>query len=117
MSFIQENANLVAGGLEKRNIEKRVAFDPAILYIIVQIIVALVELYNKCNQTPKQAHASMKSLNILERWYLRRVIRKHIDDTEMQDYIGGKMFDSFAELGATVTEEEVVKIFEEAQTK
>ena len=114
MSIIEEKANSVAAALEQKNVEHRVAFDPLMILTIVEVIVFLVKLYKKGNKTAQEAHQSMQSLGLVERWHLRRAIRIHLNDQEMHDHIGDKLFDGLAETAAGATEDDVSKAFEQA---
>jgi len=116
MGIIQDKAHLIAADMEKSQVEHRVAFDPLIIATIIEIIYYLIEIYKDCKQTPQQAAVSMRSGGVLERFRLRRAIRKHIDDPDMHDHIGQRMFGSTLSVAKQVQDDEVSQMYNEVNT-
>ncbi len=115
MSIIKDKANLIAADMERNSIERRVAFDPTIIITVAQVIYYLIKAYKACNQTPKQASISMKNAGILERFRLRRAIRHQINDSEMYEHIGIRMFNSALAVASNTEEHEIQQMYEEVE--
>ncbi len=116
MSIIQDKANQIALDMEKNRLERRLVFDPTIILTIIQVIYYLVEAYKNCNQTPKEASNSMRSGGLLERFRLRRAIRHYVNDSEMHEHIGLRMFNSMLTVASSIDEKEVKQMYEEINT-
>jgi len=118
MSILENKANLVCTEMQSSGVDKTIAFDPFIILMIVQIIVSIVEFYfQHCKKTPSLTLSSMQNPGILERWHLRRIIRDHVADAEMNSFISPKLTDAYLKVAKTLTEEDVNQMFEEAKTR
>lgn len=113
MGIIQEKANAIAAGMEENNVERRLAFDIAMISTIIGIIQNVIQIFQQCKQTSQQAAVSMRSGGVLERWRLRRVIRAHINDPEMDDHVGSQLFGSALHVSSTLKDEEVSQMYDE----
>lgn len=113
MSVIERLANDVAADMAQHEPIKKVAIDPFTISIIITIISELIKLYQNCNKTPAATAASMQAPGLIERWRLRRVIRKHVDDDEAHQALGGRMFQSTLVVAKGVQESDVQSMFEE----
>ena len=78
MSVIKKQADTVSNDCHTA---AGVGFDPT---IIITIITTLLQLFGGCKKTPTQALASAQNPNNLEKWVVRREIKKaygrHSDD-------------------------------------
>jgi beta-lactamase regulating signal transducer with metallopeptidase domain len=93
---------------------KSVALDPFTILAIIGIIISLIQLYlTYCKKTTQEAASSMRNPNLVEKWQLRRLIRKHIDDCDVRKLLGEPLLTSLLKIGATITDEEVAKMYTE----
>jgi hypothetical protein len=103
----------VSDALQVEKVDKKIAVDPMMIDVILQIILAAIQAYQKCQQPPAQVVADLKSLNLMRRWQLRRLILQHINDGEVSLKLGSQVFTAISKVGATLTEESVNKMFSE----
>lgn len=113
MSIIREKAHAVAADMAQNEKVKHYAIDPFTISIIITVITELVKLYMNRRKSSQETAASMKDPGLIERWRLRKVIRKHVDDDEAHGILGGRLFKSTLAVSKDVTEEEVAQMFDE----
>ncbi len=105
MSAIKKQAEKVSSDCHDAT---GVTFDPT---IIITIITTLLQLFGGCNKTQAQALKSIHSPNNLEKWVVKREIRKaakgHSDD---QDVVYAALLDH----GVKVTSAELKSLWSEA---
>lgn len=114
MSVIQEKAASIASSLRDENVEEKIAFDPMTILVIIQVIGAIVKMWQDCRATPAQAAASSRDLNVLERLRLRRAIRHCVRDEDFNRAVGTQLFNAIKNAGTAVTEEEIQAMYDEA---
>jgi hypothetical protein len=114
MSPIQTEAMLIANDMNQtQNVSKALVLDPMLIISIVGLIVDIVKAYIECQQSASQAQSSMTDPGLIERWRLRRAIRSHIDDSEVQEAIGQQLFQSTLNVSKTLTVQNVTDMFAE----
>jgi hypothetical protein len=113
MGIIQDKAYQIAEDMNRDQVERRLAFDPMLIVTLVSVVTQIFKVYQECKKTPAQAHESIANPGILERWRLKRLIKKELDDDEMHVHVGGKMVKSTMKVGSTLTTGEVQQIYDE----
>lgn len=116
MSIIKDKAMQICVDMEQSKVPKHLALDPMIIIAVVGIIVDVVKAYIECRQNQKQAQTSMANPGLIERWRLRKSIRTHIDDGEVQDAMGIQLFNSSLNISKNITLEDVNQMFVEVQS-
>jgi hypothetical protein len=90
MSIFEDKAeqihNEVTGGT--------VAFDPATVQLIAQLLIEVIQLYQDCRKPQEKVLTSMQSPNFFDRWRFRRLARKRLgnnaNDIVEKSYVVGK---------------------------
>lgn len=107
MPLINDKANELAGQLK---VDKVVAFDPATILLIMQIIAGVIQMLYYCHNSDKSAVAFAKRPGIWGRWRLSRYLRKNLKGHPMlKDHIP-QLESSIESMGATLTEDEIGKL-------
>ena len=115
MAVLELAAQRVANTMVSEKVDKKLALDPVTIQVIIEIIIDLITLYQNCRKTPQEALVEWKSLSLLERWKLRRVIKRRVDDEEVYNAIGDKIFNGIKNLGVEATELDAVNMFAEGK--
>ena len=113
MSVIEEKANAVCGNMVKNGEDKVVMFNPLFIIAVISVLIEIVKLWKDCNKKPLEAVADARSPGILTRWAVRRAVRKHLDDEEMEPRYAAKLSKAVLTVGAEMNEEEMAKAFAE----
>ena len=95
----------------KKNKYTEVMIDPATMIMVAGLIIELVKMVKKC-RTEKEVIKSAKKPTMFEKRVLYRVIRKKLT---WRQYFKrrNEISDAIFNTGASMTEEEVFKLFEE----
>lgn len=115
MSVIQDKANAIAADMAKNNVEQRVALDPMVVITIIGIVVDVIKTLVECYINHKQAQERLANPGVLEKWRLRRIVRQHLNDDEMNNYVGANIVQSSINVGKTLTDDEVQSMYSEVQ--
>ncbi len=115
MSIIEKLANDVASDMVKTDKLKISVTDPFVISVIIDVITELVKIYERCQKTPEDTVESMKNPGLIERWRLRRVIRKHVDDDEAHNHLGRNLFKSTLHVAKNLNQSDVEEMFEEVK--
>lgn len=113
MTVIEQKAALIAEDVAKKSDVRSLAIDPFTIGIIITIITELVKLYMSCRKEPKSTAASMRHPGIMERWRLRKIVKRHIDDDEVYSYMGKELVRSSLKVASQVTDDEVKAMYDE----
>jgi hypothetical protein len=114
MSKFQEKAEAISADMGDGGVST-VALDPFTISVIVQVLSELVKLYMQCRKTPAEATVSMRDPGLIERWRLRRVIKKHLDDDEVHGVMGSKLFSAVLRSAAAVSADDVAAMYKELE--
>jgi hypothetical protein len=113
-----ELANKVAKNLnEKQKIEKAVAFDPAIIMVIIQVIQLIVENLKNCNLfNPIPNNPNLPALEVckdpglMQRFMLKRIIYK----SGVQSRVDArKVYDAVLDTGKNLKNDDLKNALEE----
>src|ERR1051326_417443 len=115
-SIIKDKAQQVCDDMAKnQGIDQKLAFDVMLIIAIIGVIVNLVRLFIECKQSHQQAQAKMANPGLMERWRLRRAIREHVDDGEVQAALASQLFNSSINISSKLKVEEVAAMYDEVQ--
>lgn len=92
---------------------KEIAFDPFTIIMIIQLIIALIKLYQTCHKNNTQTLDMMRYPNIFERRILRKEINKLMDagfKLRREDLENG-----LKELAFTLRPQDLKKLFEDVK--
>lgn len=113
MTAVEQAAQKIANTMVGNKVDKQVAFDPAVILVIIQIIQDILTVYQDCNVTPPAALAQWKEFGLITRWRLRRIIKKNVDDSEVYETIGLQIFNAMKSYSSTATEDDAKALFAE----
>lgn len=116
MSLVNDVAATVAAEMTKKTDKLDLAqINPLLVEIIAQVLVEVLKAVMDCYKEPKKALATVQRPGVLQRFRLRRAIKRHIDDDEAYGYMGNDMLKAFTKVAETVTEEDLKKLYAEAR--
>lgn len=109
MSLLEDKANKIVAEAKGEN--PVVFVDPITILTVISVIVQIVKLYQSCKKTPEEVKKSMESPNWIERWRLKRIVRKSIKSNE--DVNG--IVNGILKQGKDITVEEIVQLQKESE--
>lgn len=106
----EEKARLLAEYVSvKDEVESQATnFDPAILTLAIELFKEIVSLYKSCHRPVTMVSANMKAPGVVA----RRRLRKLIEARQLPSGVNVKQMNAAVlEVGKTVTEDEVTKMY------
>lgn len=104
---IAQQMTLASAPLDNNKLTPKVVLDAALIAMIVQVIIGIIQVYKACNNSPATAATSMQNGGVMERIALRRVIK------EKTGNVSRKLFLAALNVGKTTTEAEVANMYQE----
>lgn len=112
-SKLEDIANKVA--VNYKNGDKEAAFDPSMLFTIMDIIGNLVGMFKGCGKTAPQAIQSAKSPNFWEKQAVRRSVRQHLGGFKAMRREGENLVDAVLKTGGDLTVKDVEDLYKEVE--
>jgi histidinol phosphatase-like enzyme len=111
MSQIYAHAQAVADGMSTSTEFKQLS--PMMVEIIAAVIIEVVKAVAACYAKPKDGLKVVRSPGPLQRFRLRRAVKRHLDDRETYEYLGDDMTKAILKAGDALTEEQLADLYKE----
>jgi hypothetical protein len=115
---ITEIAEKIQGdfiALNNSNSEENLNLDPAVLLLIVEIAVQIINLYQDCGKDDAEAAGMANKPSVFQRALLRRIVRNNLGNAEYRRY-GDDLVNAFISQGRNIDPESMGAMFEEANS-
>lgn len=93
--------------------DKEAAFDPSMIFTIMDIITSLIGNFKNCKKTPSDALKSSKNPNFWEKQVARRAVRQHLGGFKAMRREGENLVEALVKTGSELTLEEVNSLYNE----
>jgi hypothetical protein len=114
MSVIEAKANNAASELaQTQGIDNSVALDPATILALLEIIMQVMKMLQNCRKTPENALLVLRNPSIMERWALKRIVKRVVDDEDVHKLYGRQFLNSIVSVGHSCSLDEVTNMYKE----
>jgi len=111
MSHVITHAHAVSESMTTNAEFKQLS--PMMVEIIAAVIIEVVKAVAACYAKPKDGLKVVRSPGPLQRFRLRRAVKRHLDDRETYEYLGDDMAKAILKAGDALTEEQLADLYKE----
>jgi hypothetical protein len=91
------------------------AFDPAIIFVIAEVVVQLIQAFQECQKQPTDPPATLKSHPVMARMFVRSRLRDYMSIREFRKYRGEDLVDATIETGHEMSSQDWNAVYSEVK--
>lgn len=93
--------------------DKEAAFDPSMIFTIIDIITSLIGNFKNCKKAPAEALKAAKSPTFWEKQVARRAVRQHLGGFKAMRREGENLLEAVIKTGGDLSIKEVEGLYAE----